>query len=92
MASTQEETIVTATARDFVAAAAITIDAPAELFRTGRTRHTTVTTRADEVWVAPLGRRALLVEAASRRIPVIADAGSRGRQAATPPPTSTSPS
>ena len=34
----------------------------------------------------------LLVEATTRRIPVIADAGSRGRQTATPPPTSTSPS
>jgi hypothetical protein len=71
---------------------AVTIDAPADLFRTGRTRRSTVTTRADELWVAPLRHRALLAEAAQRRIPVIADAGSGRGQAATPPPTSTSPS
>jgi hypothetical protein len=74
---------------------AVTIDAPAELFRTGRTRRSTVTTRADELWIAPLRRRALLLEAAQRRIPVVADSGAAGRpvgQAATPPPRSTSPS
>jgi hypothetical protein len=71
---------------------AVTLDETAELFRTGRTRRTTVTTRANELWIAPLRRRALLAEAAQRRIPVIAEAGSGRRQAATPPPTSTSPS
>jgi len=71
---------------------AVTLDEAAELFRTGRTRRSTVTTRANELWIAPLRRRALLVEAAQRRIPVIADAGPARRQAATPPPTSTSPS
>jgi hypothetical protein len=71
---------------------AVTLDETAELFRTGRTRRSTVTTRANELWIAPLRRRALLAEAAHRRIPVIADAGSGRRQAATPPPTSTSPS
>ena len=71
---------------------AVTLDETAELFRTGRTRRTTVTTRANELWIAPLRRRALLAEAAQRRIPVIADAGSGRPQAATPPPTSTSPS
>jgi hypothetical protein len=70
---------------------ALTLDEAAELFRTGRTRRSTVTTRASELWVAPLRRRALLAEAAQRRIPVIAETVS-GRQAATPPPTSTSPS
>jgi hypothetical protein len=70
----------------------VTLDETAELFRTGRTRRSTVTTRANELWIAPLRRRALLAEAAQRRIPVIADAGSGRRQAATPPPTSTSPS
>jgi hypothetical protein len=71
---------------------ALTLDEAAELFRTGRTRRSTVTTRASELWVAPLRRRALLTEAAQRRIPVIAETGPGGRQAATPPPTSTSPS
>jgi len=71
---------------------AVTLDETAELFRTGRTRRTTVTTRANELWIAPLRRDALLAEAARRRIPVIATAGSGRRQAATPPPTSTSPS
>jgi len=71
---------------------AVTLDDTAELFRTGRTRRSTVTTRANELWIAPLRRRALLAEAAQRRIPVIADSASRHRQAATPPPTSTSPS
>jgi len=71
---------------------AVTLDEVAELFRTGRTRRSTVTTRANELWIAPLRRRALLVEAAQRRIPVIADAGPARRQPATPPPTSTSPS
>ena len=71
---------------------AVTLDETAELFRTGRTRRSTVTTRANELWVAPLRRRALLAEAARRRIPVIAETGSARRQAATPPPTSTSPS
>jgi hypothetical protein len=71
---------------------ALTLDEAAELFRTGRTRRSTVTTRASELWVAPLRRRVLLAEAAQRRIPVIAETRSSGRQAATPPPTSTSPS
>jgi hypothetical protein len=71
---------------------AVTLDETAELFRTGRTRRTTVTTRANELWIAPLRRGALLAEAAQRRIPVIADAGSGRGQTATPPPTSTSPS
>jgi hypothetical protein len=71
---------------------ALTLDETAELFRTGRTRRSTVTTRASELWVAPLRRRALLVEAAERRIPVVAGAGSAARQAATHPPTNTSPS
>jgi hypothetical protein len=75
-----------------VGTVALTLDETAELFRTGRTRRSTVTTRANELWVAPLRRRALLVEAAARRIPVIAEAGSAARQAATPPPTNTSPS
>ena len=73
---------------------ALTLDESAELFRTGRTRRSTVTTRADELWVAPLRRRVRLADAAHRRIPGIAEpaSGRRGRQAATPPPTSTSPS
>jgi hypothetical protein len=75
-----------------VGTVAVTLDEGAELFRTGRTRRTTVTTRASELWIAPLRRRALLAEAAQRRIPVIAGAASSGGQAATPPPTSTSPS
>jgi hypothetical protein len=75
-----------------IGSVALVLDEPAELFRTGRTRRSTVTTRADEVWIAPLGRRALLAEAAQRRIPVIAEPGPSTRQAATPPPTSTSPS
>jgi hypothetical protein len=71
---------------------AVRLDESAELFRTGRTRRTTVTTRASEIWVAPLRRTALLAEAARRRIPVVLDGPARGGQAATPPPTSTSPS
>jgi len=71
---------------------AVTLDETAELFRTGRTRRSTVTTRANELWIAPLRRRALLAEAASRRIPVIADSGPARPQVATPPPRSTSPS
>jgi len=71
---------------------ALSLDEPAELFRTGRTRRSTVTTRGTEIWVAPLRRPALLAEASQRRIPVIAEAAGRRRQAATPPPTSTSPS
>jgi hypothetical protein len=58
---------------------AVAIDEPAELFRTGRTRRTTVTTRADELWVAPLRRRELLLEAAQRRIRVTADTTTSGR-------------
>jgi len=58
---------------------ALTLDEDAELFRTGRTRRSTVTTRANELWVAPLRRRVLLAEAAQRRIPVIAEPGSRPR-------------
>jgi len=53
---------------------ALTLDEPAELFRTGRTRRSTVTTRGTEIWIAPLRRRALLAEASQRRIPVIAEA------------------
>jgi len=75
-----------------VGTVALTLDEDAELFRTGRTRRSTVTTRANELWVAPLRRRALLAEAAQRRIPVIAAATPGRGQAATPPPTSTSPS
>ena len=71
---------------------AVTLDETAELFRTGRTRRSTITTRANELWIAPLRRRALLAEAAQRRIPVIAETESGRRQTATPPPTSTSPS
>ena len=58
---------------------ALTLDENAELFRTGRTRRSTVTTRANELWVAPLRRRVLLAEAAQRRITVIAEPGSRPR-------------
>jgi hypothetical protein len=58
---------------------AVAIDEPADLFRTGRTRRTTVTTRADELWVAPLRRRELLLEAAQRRIRVIEDTTTSGR-------------
>ena len=62
-----------------VGTVALTLDEDAELFRTGRTRRSTVTTRANELWVAPLRRRVLLAEAAQRRITVIAEPGSRPR-------------
>jgi hypothetical protein len=72
---------------------ALVLDHAAELFRTGRGRRATTTVHARDIRIAVLDRSRLLADAAARRIPVIAERGSGARpQAATPPPTSASPS
>lgn len=68
----------------------LTLDQPAEIFRAPRARRGAVTTHASDVRVAVLRPRDVLNRAAQRKIPVTMPTGSRA-QAATPPPTNTSP-
>lgn len=68
----------------------LTLDQPAEIFRAPRARRGAVTTHASDIRVAVLRPREILTRAAQRKIPVTLATGSRA-QAATPPPTNTSP-
>ena len=70
----------------------LTLDRPAEVFRALRSRKGAAAVRATEVWVAVVDANGLLRSAAERRIPVVAEVGTARPQAATPPPTSSSPS
>jgi len=72
----------------------LTLDRPAEVFRAQRGRTGAVTVTTTEICVAALAAPRLLAEAGRRRIPVVVATGSptRGQAAATPPPTSSSPS
>lgn len=51
---------------------ALTLDSPAELFRSVRRRRGATTIRTTRVWLAAQGTRGLLTRAGERRIPVVA--------------------
>jgi hypothetical protein len=73
---------------------ALRLDRPAQLFRASRSRKGATAIRATDVCIAALDAPRLLAAAAARRLPVTVDRsepGARPTQAATPPPTNSSP-
>jgi hypothetical protein len=70
---------------------AVRLTTEAELFRARRARRGSTSTRTTELLVGTVRRDQLLTSAATRRIRVEVPGRARATQAATPPPTSSSP-